>query len=109
MPPTSTHAQVKNYGLALLDIELPTYMGCCLLGSCIGVPAQALLGKHLGGVYLGVTAEGDMSEMGWQMALGTCVGLGSLVLVMKVMVPALLNKDLEDGNDSKATEANKDK
>ncbi|CAE7750345.1 unnamed protein product [Symbiodinium sp. CCMP2592] len=45
---------VKNYGLALLNIRFPHYLTCCLLGSCLGVPAQAYLGSQLGDIYLGL-------------------------------------------------------
>ena len=72
-------AAVKNYGLALLDISFPTYMGCCLLGSVVGVPLQGMLGMQLGAVYLGVATEGDAADALPQAHKRSTVGCGAWV------------------------------
>ena len=48
---------VKNYGLALLNIDFMRYITCCLLGSVVGVPYQAYLGSQLGDFLLGFKDE----------------------------------------------------
>ena len=107
-------AAVKNYGLALLEIEFPTCeffplscasrarlerawcadMLCCMLGSVVGVPLQAVLGMQLGAVYLGVATEADQ-EAGLEVAVASLVGVISLLLVVKLLVAAALGGDEE--------------
>lgn len=89
-------AAVKNYGLAILpDIEFPTFMACCMLGSLVGVPIQAVMGMQLGAVYLGVTDANNL-ELGTEAAVGMLVGIVSLVLVLRLIVPALLGQDTDE-------------
>lgn len=88
---------------------MPTYMACCMLGSVIGVPAQALMGKHLGAFYLGMQgAEADLEMGGWQVGVAA-VGLGSLLSCMKVLIPALIGKDDQDVKAAEAVRDAKDK
>ena len=81
---------VKNYGLALLEIRFGDYMVragnskrrqatprstnlilcpcpgcqvCCLLGSAVGVPMQALIGMHLGAVTLGISSPNEAKAL----------------------------------------------
>jgi len=89
-------AAVKNYGLALLDIPFTTFMACCMLGSVVGVPIQAVLGMQLGAVYLGVAETDGQPQPGAEAAVGVLVGVVSLVLVLRLLVPALLGQDTED-------------
>ena len=94
-------AAVKNYGLALLDIEFPTYMGCCLLGSTVGVPLQGMLGMQLGAVYLGVATEGDAADAlpGAEATAGIVVGVVCTLLVVKLLVSAALSGDGDDDDE----------
>ena len=96
---------IKNYGLALLDIELPTYLCCCVLGSCVGVPLQAMLGMHMGHIYLGVAAADSAEEAGSSdvaMAGGAVVGVISTILVLSSVVRTLLGSDEEEAAAAKA-------
>eukprot|EP01045_Picozoa_sp_COSAG04_P017369 COSAG04_NODE_1531_length_6449_cov_3.075276_4_plen_84_part_00 len=70
-------------------------MACCMLGSLVGVPLQAVLGMQLGAVYLGVATEADQ-EAGLEVAVASLVGVISLLLVVKLLVSAALGGD-EDG------------
>merc|ERR1740115_42504 len=89
-------AFVKNYGLASLDIALPQYMVCCLLGSVIGVPLQAILGRELGGVYLGLMPEEQaMGNVSQEVLIGAVVSIVAMILVIKVVVQSLLGEDEE--------------
>jgi copper chaperone len=90
-------AAVKNYGLAILpDIEFPTFMACCMLGSLVGVPIQAVMGMQLGAVYLGVADANQQLQLSTEAAVGMLVGVVSLLLVLRLIVPALLGKDTDE-------------
>merc|ERR1712046_59247 len=81
-------AFVKNYGLASLNaIAFPQYLICCVLGSIIFVPLQAMLGHHLGGIYLGLAQPDDEKILA--PALAACVGIGALLVGLRYLVPAL--------------------
>lgn len=87
---------VKNYGLALLpDINFPTFMACCMLGSLVGVPIQAMLGMQLGAVYLGMAEADGQPQLGTEAAVGILVGAVSLILMLRLLVPALLGQNDE--------------
>lgn len=101
-------AVVKNYGLALLDVNFRQYIVCCLLGSCIGVPAQAHLGSTLGGVYLGVKDMEDMlNTMDPTVLLGSMAPALSMLILMPTIAKVLLGKDEDDkqNEDDKETTA----
>lgn len=90
-------AVVKNYGLALLDVSFQQYITCCLLGSCIGVPAQAQLGSTLGAVYLGITDVEEMARtMDPMVLLGTLAPGLSMLVLMPTVAKVLLGKDEDD-------------
>eukprot|EP00439_Symbiodinium_sp_Y106_P049854 s714_g6.t1 len=83
-------AFVKNYGLALLNIRFSHYLTCCLLGSCLGVPAQAYLGSQLGDIYLGLReAESVDPVILW----GGIAPVLFLVILMPTIAKVLLGKD----------------
>ncbi|OLQ08960.1 hypothetical protein AK812_SmicGene7448 [Symbiodinium microadriaticum] len=92
---------VKNYGLALLNIRFPHYLTCCLLGSCLGVPAQAYLGSQLGDIYLGLReAESVDPVILW----GGIAPVLFLVILMPTIAKVLLGKDEEPEASAKKAE-----
>jgi len=88
----SMPAFVKNYGLASLSaINLPQYLCCCVIGSIIFVPVQAMLGSQLGGLYLGLVQQDD--EKIAAAAVGACVGVVALLVAMRTIIPVLLREE----------------
>lgn len=101
-------AFVKNYGLALLDIDFSKYITCCLLGSCLGVPAQAYLGSNLGDIYLGLRDAEEAAQTDPMMMIGGMAPALAMLVLMPTMAKVLLGKDEEpeqngkdDGSDKK--------
>ncbi|CAE7194694.1 unnamed protein product [Symbiodinium sp. CCMP2456] len=92
---------VKNYGLALLNIRFPHYLTCCLLGSCLGVPAQAYLGSQLGDIYLGLREAESVDPM---ILWGGIAPVLFLVILMPTIAKVLLGKDEEPEASAKKAE-----
>merc|ERR1712228_297525 len=86
---------VKNYGLALLNISFSKYITCCLLGSCLGVPAQTYLGSKLGDFYLGFKSAEQLEADPWLVFSGV-VPVLAMILMMPLIAKVLLGKDPED-------------
>jgi len=93
-------AFVKNYGLALLDIEFKKYITCCLLGSCFGVPAQAYLGNQLGDIYLGFRSAEEAVEADPMVLIGGMAPALAMLVLMPNIARVLLGKDEEDDKPS---------
>eukprot|EP01050_Picozoa_sp_SAG11_P008251 SAG11_NODE_718_length_7584_cov_10.771009_5_plen_116_part_00 len=90
-------------GLALLDINFWHYVACCMLGSVVYVPLQAYMGSTVGAVSIGLVTAEAAAEVDMNVAaVGSLVGLGSLLLVGRSVVPTLLAKAEKEGaNESK--------
>jgi len=89
-------AFVKNYGLALLDIEFKKYITCCLLGSCFGVPCQAYLGNQLGDIYLGFRSAEEAAQADPMLLLGGMAPALAMLVLMPNIARILLGKDEDD-------------
>jgi copper chaperone CopZ len=53
------------------------------------------MGMQLGAVYLGVS-DANQVELGTEAAVGMLVGVVSLVLVLRLIIPALLGQDSDE-------------
>jgi len=102
-------AFVKNYGLALLDIDFRKYITCCLLGSCLGVPAQAHLGSNLGDIYLGLRDVNEVAQADPMMVLGGMAPALAMLILMPTVAKILLGKDEEEGQNGEDNGSDKKK
>merc|ERR1711920_767847 len=92
---------VKNYGLALLNIDFGRYLTCCLLGSCVGVPSQAYLGSQLGDFYLGFKDAEALANTDPWILFGGCFPALAMLILMPTVARVLLGKDDDDESDKK--------
>eukprot|EP00928_Gymnodinium_smaydae_P057746 TRINITY_DN40970_c0_g1_i1.p1 TRINITY_DN40970_c0_g1~~TRINITY_DN40970_c0_g1_i1.p1 ORF type:complete len:255 (-),score=27.18 TRINITY_DN40970_c0_g1_i1:131-844(-) len=86
-------AFVKNYGLALLNIEFKRYLACCLLGSLVGVPSQAHLGSKLGGFYLGFTDAEELAQGDPMVLVGAVAPALAMLFLAPTIAKVLLGSD----------------
>lgn len=99
-------AFVKNYGLGLLDIDLPRFLVCCLLGSVIGVPTQAYLGAKLGAFYLGLQDASQLDDAAAVSALGGIFAVVSLIVLAQYVARQLIGQDDDEKTEEKTSEKN---
>lgn len=63
----SVPTSIKNYGLALMDIDFSNYILCCVIGSLVFVPLQASMGESVKQVIEhikdGTTPEFDATQI----------------------------------------------
>lgn len=91
---------VKNYGLALLDVNLTQYVICCAVGSGIFIPLQVYTSKTFAPMTLGLVVEGEEEKDLTGPFITSVVGMCSLVFCLRTFVKTVLSKADDDDADA---------